>query len=124
MITPRARPGAHRLAALFAFTSLTAALVAPGCNIIEAQQDCEDACAELDRCGVAELGSCSGYCAGMVAGSVVAGCGDEFDAQNTCALANNDCAAGAATCAIEVAAFATCMKGYCDKNPSGQGCPG
>lgn len=115
----------RRLAASVVIAAAFAVLaVAPGCGLIDAQQDCEAACDELNRCGVASVGSCGAYCTGMVAGVAIAGCGDEFDAQNECATATNDCSTGAAKCTDKVKAFGDCMAAYCKDHPTGQGCPG
>lgn len=115
----------HRFAASIVISAALAMLaIAPGCSLIEAQQDCENACAELNRCGVASVGSCGAYCTGMVAGVAIAGCEDEFDAQNQCATASNDCSTGAAKCTKQVEAFGACMEAYCKDHPTGQGCPG
>ena len=126
--SPRARSPrhfAHRAAAMIVLlTAFGALAIAPGCALIEAQQDCEAACAELNRCGLVDVGSCGAYCTGMVAGVAIAGCEDEFDAQNDCAKANSDCSTGAGKCVSKVESFSKCMAAYCADNPTGQGCPG
>jgi hypothetical protein len=122
MSTPRP---SFRHAAALALLALFATLgIAPGCSLIEGQKDCEAACSELNRCGLFDVGSCGGYCTGMVAGVAIAGCDDEFDAQNECAKDSTDCSTGASKCVKQVEAFSKCMETYCAKNPTGQGCPG
>lgn len=112
-----------RIAALALFSGAALLLAGPGCSIIESQQDCEKSCDLLNQCGVLESDSCGAYCAGFVAGAAVAGCGDEFDAQNECGKTIDECGASAAKCATQVKAFADCMAAYCKETPGGQGCP-
>jgi hypothetical protein len=95
----------------------------PGCFLVESQQDCEKSCDMLNQCGVLASGSCGTYCAALVAGVTIAGCGDEFDAQNDCGKSLTECTDAATKCEKQVKAFATCMDEYCKKTPNGQGCP-
>lgn len=114
---------AHYAAAITISSLLLGLTISPGCSLIEGQQDCEEACAELTRCGLADVGSCGAYCTGMLAGVAIAGCDDEFDAQNECAKSSTDCDTGASQCVKKIEAFSACMEAYCKKNPTGQGCP-
>ncbi|MFT3772407.1 MAG: hypothetical protein QM820_43995 [Minicystis sp.] len=113
-----------RFAALAVFSAGVAIVAVPGCSLIESQQDCESSCDMLNQCGVLQTNSCGSYCTGLVAGSTIAGCGDEFDAQNECGKSITTCdAQSAAKCAPQVKAFAECMDAYCKKTPGAQGCP-
>lgn len=110
-------------AAALVLTLGAAILAVPGCFLIESQQDCESSCELLNKCGVLASGNCGTYCAGLVAGATVAGCGDEFDAQNDCGKSLSGCDTAAAKCAPQVKAFASCMEAYCKQHPGSQGCP-
>ncbi len=113
-----------RACALSAALLGAAAFAGPACSLIDAGSDCKSACETLKTCGLLSTGDCGVYCAGMVSGAVIAGCNDQFDAQNQCAKANTQCTASSAgMCATQTEAFAKCMKDYCSSHPDGQGCP-
>ena len=111
-----------RVCALTILAGGAALSAASGCSIISDESDCSSACSLFNDCGVIHTGSCGAYCAALVAGSAVAGCGDQFDAQNECAKTNNVCSTAVEGCASDVEAFATCMAAFCKKTPSAQGC--
>jgi hypothetical protein len=113
----------HHLAAL-ALAAAGLLLGAPSCSLIQSQNDCESSCDLLKSCGLLPASTtCGSYCTGFVAASLVSGCGDEFDAQNQCAIDNADCTSAALDCNAKVAAFASCIDAYCKKTPGAQGCP-
>jgi len=121
----RTAPAARRrlrLAALALVAAAASLWAASGCALIEGTQDCQKACEQLNQCGVLHSGSCGAYCASLVAGAAIAGCADEFDAQNVCGK-DLDACTGAAACAPQAEAFGKCMDAYCKKTPGGQGCP-
>jgi hypothetical protein len=95
----------------------------PSCSIIQNGQDCSDGCSTLKMCGLIQTSDCGLYCAGLTEGVTIAGCGDQFDAQNTCAKANTDCSNATANCSAQTAAFTKCMMDYCNMHPMGSGCP-
>jgi hypothetical protein len=96
---------------------------ASGCGIIAAETDCNSACSLYKDCGVLPTSaSCGGYCAALVPGTVIAGCGDEFDAQNQCAKDNGVCSTAATACVAPIEALGACMATFCKKTPSAQGC--
>jgi hypothetical protein len=101
-------------------------LAGPGCfvkDLIDSGQDCTASCNVLNECGLIQTSDCGAYCAGLVTGAVIAGCNDQFDAQNACAETNTQCGAdSAAMCAPQTEAFAQCMKDYCTMHPTGEGC--
>jgi len=111
-----------RACALTILAAGAALSAASGCGLIAAETDCTSACTLFNTCGLTKTGSCGGYCAALVAGAAIAGCGTEFDTQNQCAKDNSVCTAAAQTCAPHVAAFATCMAAFCKKTPSASGC--
>jgi hypothetical protein len=74
-------------------------------------------------CGVIQPSNCGLYCTSLTEGATVAGCGDQFDAQNACGKANTDCNSAKANCTSQADAFSKCMRDYCTMNPMGTGCP-
>ncbi len=115
------------LRAVAALALLGAAYLAPGCavsDLISSGEDCSTACNALNKCGLIKTSDCGGYCAGLESSALLAGCSDQFAAQNSCGAANTQCTASSAQmCAPQTKALTQCIKNYCDNHPGGEGCP-
>jgi hypothetical protein len=114
----------RRLCALSLVIASALLGAAGGCGIISEESDCQNACDQLNTCGLLAGNNCGAYCAGTIVAVGQAGCTTQFDAQNACVTSNTTCQEVMTMCGSDVTAFGTCLATYCKKNPGAMGCSG
>ena len=117
-------PSLRRLCALSLVIASALLGAASGCGVISEETDCQNACDQLNTCGLLAGNNCGLYCTGTIVAVGEAGCTTQFEAQNDCVTSNTTCQEVMTMCASDITTFGTCLATYCKKNPGAQGCPG